>query len=69
MLKLYGLSTLDPQQWEEPAVDTDAQDDALGLALSVTQTPMMGHEEAGDGAGMVRREMEDPLGLKPRLEM
>lgn len=49
---------------------TDAQDDALGLALSLSQTPVLGHDEGGsEGAGMVRREMEDPLGLKPRLEM
>ena len=69
MLKLYGLSTLDPQQWEEPAVDTDAQDDPLGLALSVAQTPVLGHEEGGQAAGMIRREIEDPLGLKTKLEM
>ncbi|KAJ9097373.1 hypothetical protein QFC19_006842 [Naganishia cerealis] len=71
LLKLYGLSTLDPQEWEEPSTSEDTQDDALDLALRVTQTPILG---SGDGEGngdrsMSRREMDDPLGLKRKLEI
>lgn len=70
VLKLYGISSLDPQQWEDPAVAEDANDDALGLALSVTQTPILGGDDAsGDGGTTIRREMDDPLGLKKKLEM
>ncbi|KAJ9115628.1 hypothetical protein QFC20_000954 [Naganishia adeliensis] len=71
LLKLYGLSSLDPQQWEDPAVAEDANDDALGLALSVAQTPILGGDDgSGDGdRTTIRREMDDPLGLKRKLEM
>lgn len=71
VLKLYGLSSLDPQHWEDPAVAEDANDDALGLALSVAQTPILaGDDGSGDGdRTTIRREMDDPLGLKRKLEM
>ncbi|KAJ9127797.1 hypothetical protein QFC24_000080 [Naganishia onofrii] len=71
VLKLYGLSTLDPQEWEDPPTAEDAHDDALDLALSVTQTPILGGGD-DDGNGdrtMTRREMDDPLGLKRKLEI
>jgi hypothetical protein len=71
VLKLYGLSTLDPQEWEDPPTAEDAHDDALDLALSVTQTPILGGGD-DDGNGdrtITRREMDDPLGLKRKLEM
>jgi hypothetical protein len=71
VLKLYGLSSLDPQQWEDPAVAEDVNDDALGLALSVAQTPILGGDEGSvDGdRPTIRREMDDPLGLKRKLAM
>jgi hypothetical protein len=43
----------------------------LGLALSVTQTPILGGDDVSvDGdRTTIRREMDDPLGLKRKLEM
>ncbi|KAJ9125137.1 hypothetical protein QFC22_000091 [Naganishia vaughanmartiniae] len=71
LLKLYGLSTLDPQEWEDPPTAEDAHDDALDLALSVTQTPILGSgDDDGNGERTItRREMDDPLGLKRKLEI
>lgn len=71
MLKLYGLSTLDPQEWEDPPASEDVHEDALDLALNVTHTPILGSaDDAGNGdRTTVRREMDDPLGLKRKLEM
>lgn len=66
VLKLYGLTTLDPQEWEDPPSGPEAGDDAL-VALTLSQTPVLGHEDGAEGGG--RREMEDPLGLKNRLEL
>ncbi len=55
MLKLYGLSTLDPHKWEDVQNEDAAVLDAMG-ALA-------------DGTGRRQTEMEDPLGLRQRLEM
>lgn len=57
VLRLYGLSTLDPQRWE--AVEGD--DDVANIEL----------QGAGvsEDAGGRSREIEDPLGLYKTLKM
>ena len=58
MLKLYGLSTLDPHKWEdvhnEDATILDAVD-SIGGSVGLD--------------GKRKLEIKDPLGLKERLEM
>ncbi len=58
VLKLYGLSSLDPHKWEQVQNEDATVLDALG-----------GAAYGLDGTGRKRLELEDPLGLRDRLEM
>lgn len=58
MLKLYGLSSLDPHKWEQVQNEDATVLDALG-----------GAAYGLDGTGRKRLELEDPLGLRDRLEI
>lgn len=56
VLRLYGLSTLDPQRWEAVEGDDVANIELQGAGVT---------EDAGGRS----REIEDPLGLYKTLKM
>lgn len=61
VLRLYGLSDLQPRHWED--VETDETTTNLEL-----QAAGIGAEGGPGGSGRVR-EIEDPLGLSRALKM